>query len=243
MDLRAVEGSLPPDPGGRAQGGSPRLPRSGRYQQRPPGGGRGEPPPGGRHSVGPRCSSPTPGPHSPALGGSGLASRLECCPEGASGGGTQGASPVALFSLEWVLPREADGRKVMRLVALKQRYAPLPSPLGLELVERQGREGWFLRALPPAGGKDPGGQGRGRHPPRPPGGGGRRPPPEGPPLRGHGPGQGQREDRQNRPGEPEGPGEVGGDGPPGAGEPQALSPCRLRVVLCPKGGKCPQERY
>ncbi len=72
---------------------------------------------------------------------------------GLLGAALRAASPAALFSLERVPPREAEGREVMRLVALTQRYAPLPSPLGLELVEGHGeRDG--PSSPTPAGGKD-----------------------------------------------------------------------------------------
>ena len=67
---------------------------------------------------------------------------------GPLGAALRAAAPAALFSLERVPPREAEGREVMRLVALMQRYAPLPSPLGLELVEGHGGEGWSLEPYP-----------------------------------------------------------------------------------------------
>jgi hypothetical protein len=67
---------------------------------------------------------------------------------GPLGAALRAAAPAALFSLERVPPREAEGREVMRLVALMQRYAPLPPPLGLELVEGHGGEGWSLEPYP-----------------------------------------------------------------------------------------------
>ncbi|WP_093008422.1 AAA family ATPase [Thermus arciformis] len=72
---------------------------------------------------------------------------------GLLGEALRAASPAALFSLERVPPREAEGREVVRLVALTQRYAPLPSPLGLELVEGHGGEGWSLEPYPLLEGK------------------------------------------------------------------------------------------
>lgn len=69
-------------------------------------------------------------------------------PRGPLGAALRAASPAALFSLEWVPPREAKGRKAMRLVALPQRYDSPPSPLGLELVEGHGGKGWSLEPYP-----------------------------------------------------------------------------------------------
>ncbi|MFX9465437.1 hypothetical protein ABTO23_18680, partial [Acinetobacter baumannii] len=43
-------------------------------------------------------------------------------------------SPRAAFALDRIPPKEVEGRDVVKLTCVKQSYAPLPPPIGLELV-------------------------------------------------------------------------------------------------------------
>ncbi|MCS6869278.1 AAA family ATPase [Thermus sp.] len=54
-------------------------------------------------------------------------------------------SPRAAFALDRMPPREVEGRDVLKLTCIKQSYAPLPPPLGLELLWLEDGEGAYFR--------------------------------------------------------------------------------------------------
>ena len=54
-------------------------------------------------------------------------------------------APRAAFALDRVPPAEVEGRDVVRLLCVKQSYAAVPPPLGLELLWTEDGEGAFFR--------------------------------------------------------------------------------------------------
>ncbi len=68
--------------------------------------------------------------------------------KGALGSVVKLASPRAAFALERIPPREVEGRDVVKLTCVKQSYAPLPPPIGLELVWLQEEEGCYFKPYP-----------------------------------------------------------------------------------------------
>lgn len=68
--------------------------------------------------------------------------------KGALGSVVKLASPRAAFALERMPPREVEGRDVVKLTCVKQSYAPLPPPIGLELVWLQEEEGCYFKPYP-----------------------------------------------------------------------------------------------
>ncbi|RTH11680.1 hypothetical protein CSW46_03920 [Thermus scotoductus] len=57
-------------------------------------------------------------------------------------------SPRAAFALDRIPPKEVEGRDVVKLTCVKQSYAPLPPPIGLELVWLADGEGAYFRPYP-----------------------------------------------------------------------------------------------
>ncbi|RTI00371.1 hypothetical protein CSW29_05995 [Thermus scotoductus] len=57
-------------------------------------------------------------------------------------------SPRAAFALDRLPPREVEGRDVVKLTCVKQSYAPLPPPIGLELVWLSDGEGAYFKPYP-----------------------------------------------------------------------------------------------
>jgi len=57
-------------------------------------------------------------------------------------------SPRAAFALDRLPPKEVEGRDVVKLTCVKQSYAPLPPPIGLELVWLSDGEGAYFKPYP-----------------------------------------------------------------------------------------------
>jgi hypothetical protein len=68
--------------------------------------------------------------------------------KGALGSVVKLASPRAAFALERVPPKEVEGRDVVKLTCVKQSYAPLPPPIGLELAWLEEEEGCYFKPFP-----------------------------------------------------------------------------------------------
>lgn len=153
LDLRAVEGGLTPEDvralEEELRQDPPGPHRAGRLLFCLLGGGCDQAPAGARPHPCPDLPGPGHGGGPPPAG-----SRREACPradrgrKGAIGSTAKLFSPRAAFALDRIPPKEVEGRDVVKLTCVKQSYAPLPPPIGLELVWLADGEGAYFRPYP-----------------------------------------------------------------------------------------------